>query len=165
LFLGHGDFHAAGGHGHHDGGDHGHGQTAPEFHFPLFSPLALATLFGALGAWGLIARGALDLADTGSLAVAVPAALGTAYLVTYLGWRLATSSRGTSAIRTADLEGALGEVITPIPEGGLGEVAAMVQGQRFSSAARTADGVPIPRGAMVRVVAQVGATLVVKKEG
>src|SRR5262245_37645232 len=47
---------------HMDYGSGGHGSAAGShaagpamFHFPFFSPLALATLFGAIGAYGLIA--------------------------------------------------------------------------------------------------------------
>ncbi len=165
-------------HGGHDGHDHtgeahvqygaggsgtasaGHAAAA-SFHFPFFSPLALATLFGALGAWGLIAKQGFGASDPTSLAVAAPAAFVTAYIVTYAGWRLVTGSTGSSQIRNDDLVGVQAEVITPIPAGGIGEVAAMVKGQRFSGPAREAQGKDVPRGAQVTVKAMVGATMVV----
>jgi len=186
LLLGHGHFGDSGHAGHigHDAhaGSHGDsthygvkgegrgaasaggGQPA-EFQFPFFSPLALATLFGALVAWGLIIQQGFGASDTLSLTVAVPAAVVTAYLVTYAGFRLVTGSQGSSQIRLADLEGADAEVITPIPAGGVGEVAAMAGGQRFSGPAREVDGKDVPRGAVVRVKTMVGATLVVEKKG
>src|SRR5262245_61920243 len=185
LLLGHGHFGDMGsGAGHHgDAGDsshygiggEGHGSVsaehggAAEFHFPLFSPLALATLLGAVGAWGLIALKGFGASDTGSLLIAVPAAVVTAYGITYIGFRIVSGSRGSSEIRLADLEGAPAEVTTPIPEGGLGEVAAMIRGQRYSGPARTADGRAVPRGSLVTVKAMVGGTMVVSagaaKEG
>src|SRR5262245_55623192 len=96
-FLGHFDF------GSHDGGhitsatghDHtsvygldsgGHGTAtagdagAASFHFPFFSPLALATLFASIGGYGLITKHGFDLSDGASLLLAVPAAFVTAYL-------------------------------------------------------------------------------------
>jgi hypothetical protein len=169
LLLGHGDLdgggHAGDAHGAHDhGGSHGDGHGAAQFHFPFFSPLALATLFGSVGAWGLIAKQGLNLSDLMSLAVSIPGAFVTAYAVTYVGWRLVLSSRGSSAIRASDLEGARAEVITPIPAGGMGEVAAMVNGQRFNNAARSEDGQAVPRGVLVHIRAQVGGTLVVGRE-
>lgn len=179
LFAGHGHFGEGGGHdagvhtSHMDYGleGHGHGSASAgehagtSFQFPFFSPLALATLFAAVGAYGLIALYGLRSSETASLAIAVPAAFATAYAVTYAGWRIMAGSQGTSAIRLAALEGALGEVITPIPPGGIGEVAAIVDGQRFASAAREQDGREVPRGAHVTVKGMVGTTLVVVKEG
>lgn len=176
LFLGHGDFGAEGGHaagGHeihvdygvnhagHGTAEAGHGFSS--FHFPFFSPLALATFAGSLGGYGLIAIQGIHLTPGMSLVAAVPAAMATTYLVTYVGWRLMVSSEGSSHIQPAQLEGAIGEVITPIPPGGVGEVAAMVAGQRFSAPAREEHGLEVPRGAQIRVKALVGATLVVTK--
>jgi membrane protein implicated in regulation of membrane protease activity len=169
-------------HGHHGGkvdygvAGEGHGvaaassHAAPHFNFPFFSPLALATLFGSLGAYGLIGQFGLHLGDTSSLLAAVPAAAITSYLVTYAAWRLVTGSVGSSQIRLADLSGAHAEVTTPIPAGGIGEVAAMVDGQRYSGAAREVDGREVPRGAHVTVRGLTGTTLVViwsgaRKEG
>ena len=177
MFFGHGDTHASS-HGaeadvHVDygvqGGGHGkvsasEGATT-SFHFPLFSPLALATLFSAVGAYGLIAIHGFGAGEGRSLAVAVPAAFATAYLVTYIGWRLVSTSRGSSAIRLADLAGAQAEVITPIPAGGIGEVAALVDGQRYAGPAREENGQEVPRGARVTVKGLVGTTLVISKGG
>lgn len=142
-----------------DGGD-GHGH-AGEFHYPFFSPLALAALFGALGGFGLIAKYGFRVGDGVSLAIAGPAALFTSYLVTYGTWRLARSSTGSSQIRTADLTGAVGEVVTPIPAGGLGEVTVMVEAQRFTAPARAASGDALPRGTIVIVEHYSGSTMVV----
>ena len=182
VFVGHsdaggGDGHADTGHAGHDGGDahmdygvdagghasaSAHGPHAAEFHFPFFSPLALATLFACIGGYGLIALYGLRVEDASSILIAVPAAVVTAYLVTYAGWRIVGSSRGSSQIRLQDLAGAHAEVITPIPAGGLGEVAALVGGQRYTAPAREAHGKEVPRGAQVTVLKMVGSTLLVE---
>ncbi|HVT59145.1 MAG TPA: NfeD family protein [Thermoanaerobaculia bacterium] len=149
-------------------GGTGHGAVSagapgvPAFHFPFFSPLALATLVAALGAYGLIAKIGLKVGDEASLAIALPAALATAYGIAYLGWRLVSGSRGSSMIRVAELAGAPAEVTTPIPAGGMGEAVAMVGGQRYAAPAREAGGGELPRGAAVTVVSMVGSTLVVR---
>jgi membrane protein implicated in regulation of membrane protease activity len=166
--------HETGGNGHGEAGSAygvegtGHGAAshagdagAAAFHYPFFSPLALATLFAALGGFGLIAKHGLRATDGVSLIVAIPAAVATAYAITYVGWRLVSGSRGTSQIRTADLAGATAEVLTPIPAHGLGEVAAMVAGQRYTGPAREVEGRAVPRGARVTVVEVLGSTLVV----
>jgi membrane protein implicated in regulation of membrane protease activity len=177
VFTGHSD---TGGDGHADAGhagdahmDYGvdagghasasaHGSHAAEFHFPFFSPLALATLFACIGGYGLIALHGFRTTDATSILVAIPAAVVTAYLVTYAGWRIVGSSRGSSQIRLQDLAGAHAEVITPIPKGGLGEVAALVGGQRYTAPAREAQGREVPRGAQVKVLKMVGSTLLVE---
>ena len=158
--------HAADAHYGIEGAGHGsasaHAPASPSFHFPFFSPLALFTLFAAIGGYGLIAQFGLRASDEMSLAIAVPAALATAYGVTYVGWKVIHGSTGSSEIRIADLPGATGEVTTPIPPGALGEVAAVVAGQRYSAPARELDGKAVPRGTSVTVVRMVGSTLVVK---
>jgi hypothetical protein len=166
---GHGAPDAGGGHGAEsygvDAGGHGsvsaHDAGMAVFHFPFFSPLALATLVGAIGAFGLIVKHGFRAGDTASLLVALPAAFATAYAVTYAGWRLVQGSRGSSAIRLGELVGAPAEVLTPIPAGGLGEVAAVVAGQRYAGPAREVEGREVSRGAVVTVVRVIGSTLVV----
>jgi membrane protein implicated in regulation of membrane protease activity len=178
VFLGHSDF----GHGEGaDAGPHGgdahmdygvdaaghasasaHAPHAAEFHFPFFSPLALATLFACIGGYGLIAIYGFGAKDAVSILAAIPAAVVTAYLITYAGWRIVRSSRGSSQIRLQDLVGVYAEVITPIPKEGLGEVAALVSGQRYTAPAREAQGREVPRGAQVKVLRMVGSTLLVE---
>ena len=134
------------------------------FHIPLFSPLSLATFCGALGAIGLGAVFGLQLSDPVSLAIAIPGAFVFTYVVTYVAWRLLASSTGSQTVRESDLVGATADVLTPIPQDGLGEVAAMVRGQRHTAPARTLDGTPVSRGTIVSVVRVTGATLIVEAE-
>jgi membrane protein implicated in regulation of membrane protease activity len=147
-----------GGHGSASAGTVGH----PVFHFPFFSPLAIATLIAALGGFGLIGKYAFGLSDAGSLLLAVPAALATAYGVTYAGFRLVADARASSVIRMDQIAGSFAEVTAPIPAGGVGEAVAMVGGQRYSAPAREAGGGAVPRGATVTVVGMAGPTLLVK---
>ena len=132
------------------------------FHFPLLSPSGLATLCGAIGAFGLIATCGFGLSDWNSVLAAVPLGLLFSYVATYAAWRVLVGSSTTSAIAAADLVGRDAEVITPIPAGGVGEAAALVNGQRYTSAAREVEGLEVPRGAVVSVVRLAGATLYVK---
>jgi hypothetical protein len=170
----------AGGHASQAGTSHGHGGdrygeqgsghgTAstgtvghPVFHFPFFSPLALATLIAALGGFGLIGKYGLGLADGPSLAVAIPAAFVTAYGVTYAAFRLVAGARASSVIRMDQLTGSSAEVTAPIPAGGVGEAIAMVAGQRYAAPARAVDGGALARGSVVTVVGMAGPTLLVR---
>ncbi len=148
-----------GGHAHASASD---GAVTP-FHFPFFSPLALATLFASLGGYGLIALFGLKVSDATSLALAVPAALATAYGVTWFAHRVVVSSRGSSQIRMEAIVGAAGEVTAPIPTGGIGEATVMVGAQRFSAPARALDGQGLTRGTAVVVRQMAGSTLIVSR--
>ncbi len=160
------DAHTAGG---DYGVDHaGHGNAtagdgaAAAFHFPFFSPLALATLAASIGGLGLVAKFGMKVANGPSLLFALPGAVVLTYAVTWLAWKLAISSTGTSALRPEQLAGVPAEILTPIPAGGIGEAAALVGGQRFAAPAREVDGLEVPRGASVTVMRFSGGTLVVK---
>lgn len=176
MLLGHFDF---GGHDgthagtHEAGGTYGvqhtgHGKVsagdgaAAAFQFPFFSPLALATLAGATGAVGLILQHGLGLREEWSAGLAVLGALVITYGVTYAGWRVAKGSRGTSALREQDFVGLPVEILTPIPTEGLGEVAAIVGGQRFTGPARSVDGLALARGTQATIVRRVGSTFEVR---
>ncbi len=169
-----GHAHDVSGHQDHSGGDRygvsggGHGTAStgtighPVFHFPFFSPLALATLVAAIGGFGLLGKYGVGLSDGASLLFALPAAFLAAYGITYTGFRLVSGSRASSLIRTDQLTGAAAEVTAPIPAGGVGEALALVAGQRYAAPAREADGGALPRGAAVTVVGMAGPTLLVK---
>jgi len=160
--AGHGETaYGIGGVGH--GAVHATAPAAASFHFPFFSPLALATLVAALGGYGLIAKAALGAGDGASLAMAVPAALLTAYAVTYAGWRLVRGATSSSLIWLADLEGAAAEVTVPIPAGGVGEAMTITGGERYAAPAREVNGMAVARGATVTIVAT-GPTLMVRAE-
>jgi membrane protein implicated in regulation of membrane protease activity len=138
------------------------GATAP-FHFPFFSPLALATLFAAFGGYGLVALYGFEVTEGTSVALAAPAAVVTAYLITYASHRIVTSSRASSQIRLDRIVGATGEVTTPIPGDGVGEATVMVGPQRYSAPARDAAGQGLPRGTSIVVQRMAGTTLVVAR--
>jgi membrane protein implicated in regulation of membrane protease activity len=139
-----------------------HGGLDAGFHFPFFSPTALAALAGAVGAFGLIALYAFDASDATSLLIALPAGFVFTYAVTWGAVRVLRGSTGTTALRPDDLEHAQAEILTPIPAGGVGEAAAVVHGERFTAPAREVDGAEVPRGALVTVVRYAGATLYVR---
>jgi hypothetical protein len=160
--AGHGEVaYGIGGGGH--GGVRAAAPVAASFHFPFFSPLALATVVAAIGGYGLIAKAALGAGDGASLAMAVPAALLTAYAVTWAGWRLVRGSTSSSLIWLEDLEGATAEVTVPIPAGGVGEAMTIASGERYAAPAREVNGTAVARGATVIIVAT-GPTLMVRAE-
>lgn len=62
------------------------------------------------------------------------------------------------------MQGREGEVITPIPQGGTGEVAYVVKGQREIGAARSEDGTAIGKGRLVVIQKAIGPTLYVREK-
>ncbi|HEY0584145.1 MAG TPA: hypothetical protein VGE94_18315 [Chloroflexota bacterium] len=148
--LGHGQADHA---GHSSQGSHGsHAASAAGAGAAHDLPLLNASsLVGALTWFG--AAGYL-LLKLGSLAV--PAIILGALIAGAAGWYLVARFLGLilSGEREMDpadyrLEGTVGNLIVGIPAGGTGEMVFAKAGTRRSEAARTANGVPIPRGTEV----------------
>jgi membrane protein implicated in regulation of membrane protease activity len=78
--------------------------------------------------------------------------------------RVLVAGQGSSAVRLRDVGGKKAEIITPVPKNGLGQVAFVTRGTRTTWAARSVDGKPIPRGAIVTIKAVTGNTAIVSRE-
>ena len=70
--------------------------------------------------------------------------------------------QSSSEVKVAGLIGTTAEVISPIPEGGVGEIAYVAEGTRLSAPARTPDGRPVARGTRVKIVRIAGSEYFVK---
>jgi len=125
------------------------------------SPVTIAGFVTAFGAFGIIALGlagasapaSLLWASIGGLVVGLASHLAFIYFF--------IKPQGSSEVTRQDVIGAPAEVITPIPSGGLGEVAFVAQGGRVTMSARGLGGAAIDRGCLVRIQEQVGSTVVV----
>jgi len=158
--AGHG---AEGGHG--DGGiDHGDMDItdhAPPIHASPWNPLVIASFVGGVGGFGIVGTRVIGLQSFLSLVVALPAGLVLAGIIFGLYVLLISQAGGSSAATWADIRGASGQVVTPIPAKGLGEVVYVARGSRFASAARSVDGRPIPAGTRVTILDAEKAAVVV----
>jgi membrane protein implicated in regulation of membrane protease activity len=159
------DFHAGG----HDGAGGGHegagdGAGGSELHFSPMSPIVIATFVTAFGAMGLIALFALKIGALLSAGFALAVALAIAAAVFAAFTKIFAVTQSSSEAHQSELVGIQGEVITPISKDGLGEVAYVQRGSRYSAPARSMDGRPVARGTLVRIVRLVGNTLVVDAE-
>lgn len=160
--------HGIGGHGIGDHGtaEGGHGlagdYSGAEIQFSPLSPVVLATFITAFGAFGLIGLYAMSVAALISIAIAVAGAFIIASAVFYLFAKVFSITQGTSEARQSDLLGTTAEIITPIPEKGLGEVAYVIRGSRYNAPARCESGEALPRFAQVTIVATSGTTLTVR---
>ena len=142
-----------------DGGfDINHGEIGIN---PL-SPVTIASFVTAFGAWGIVAIDLLHLSSEWSILVALVGAAVIASLASLAYSFFLIAPQGSSEVRTRDIVGSKGEVITPIPAGKVGEVAMVARGTRITSAARSADGSEIPRGSIVLVTEIVGSVVLVE---
>jgi membrane protein implicated in regulation of membrane protease activity len=122
---------------------------------------AIAGFIGVLGFGGAIASELLNARTPGMLAVAAALGAVAALPAAWFAARLARAARDMPTDPTpsrADLAGALGVVVTPIPAAGYGEVRVNLAGQPVKFNAK-ADR-PIAAGAKIFVVEALSETSV-----
>ena len=156
-----------GGHDGHVSGGGGHAEAgADSSDMPgvsLFSPTVITTFITAFGGFGIIFR---EIPATHSPLFSAPLAAGfavvTAGTVFWLMNRLFQATQSSSESKVGDLAGMVGHIITPIPENGVGEIAYVQGGSRYSAPAREETGIAVPVGAAVKIVRIVGSQFYVK---
>jgi membrane protein implicated in regulation of membrane protease activity len=138
--------------------DHGSVDVSP------LSPITIASFVTSFGALGLIATQLFDVPDPASLLVATGGAAVIAGGMFLFYSRVLVAGQGSSSVRMSDIRGSKAEVIIPIPKNGLGRVAFVARGSRTTWSARSVDGKPIANGAIVKIQAVTGNTLLVSRE-
>ena len=127
-----------------------------EIGLPSISPMSIGSFVTAFGAFGLVSSQLFEaspgisllFAAGGGLAVGVIAQLIFIYVF----------SPETSSLRTQkDMIGSTAEVVTSIPDGGVGKIALVSRGSRVTYSARTKSGLTFRQGDVVRVVEIVGS--------
>jgi hypothetical protein len=83
--------------------------------------------------------------------------------VSYGFFRIMLATQASSHARAGEEIGIEAEITVPIPNDGLGEIAYVVRGTRFTNPARTLDGKELPARVMVKIVKQAGNTYIVQK--
>lgn len=138
----------------HDGGD------AADVPSP-FNPLVIASAIAAFGAVGIIGKMGLGMGDMPSslLALTFAGIVGAAMFFGVV--KLMYSSQSNSTFSLSSMEGADAQVITPIPEKGMGEIALAVNGVRYNFSARSYENKAIGRGETVRIKEMSGNTAIV----
>lgn len=152
LFGDHG--HVAGSGGHAEAG--GDSSDAPGV--SLFSPIIMAAFVAAFGAFGLIfsqyeATKPPFISAPLSVLGAMLVALG---LVAVLS-RVVRAADSSSESQVASLRGLTATIITPIPAGGVGEIAYVQAGTRYTAPAREEGGLAIACGVPVTITRIVGS--------
>jgi membrane protein implicated in regulation of membrane protease activity len=156
--------------GGHDGADVGTGGHAeagfdhsglPGISF--FSPTVLACFITAFGACGLVLS---NIEATKSVWISAPASAVVGVLmalVTFLIFNaLFQKTQSSSESRVSALVGQAASIVTPIPENGVGEIAYVQGGTRYTAPARTENGASISAGKPVKITRIVGAQFYVE---
>lgn len=146
--------------GDHDLGDIDAGDGMPTIS-PL-SPVTLATFATSFGGVGLI----LDKAHMPAL-VSFPVAGASGFVIAtgvfYLFYKVFSITQSTSSVAERHTINRRADVITPIPAGGIGEIAYVLGGRRFNAPARSEDGEEVGSGTAVVIVRKAGTIFVVKR--
>jgi membrane protein implicated in regulation of membrane protease activity len=132
-------------------------------HIHPVSGTTVATFVTGFGAGGTLAHYAFNWSRTGSLLLATGSGLLLAAAAFVILDVIFSQTQAGSEFDSEALIGRTAEVITPIPKDGAGEVAFEVKGQRESTAARSIDGAPLPRGRLVVIEKVTGSTVHVRE--
>ena len=161
--------------GHMFGGDHAAGDVGTGGHaeagfdhsgvpgISFFSPTVLACFVTAFGACGLILS---RVEATRNVWVSAPLSAIAGLLMAGLAFLLFNfmfkQTQSSSESRVSTLIGHTASIVTPIPEGGVGEIAYVQGGSRYTAPARTEKGTPVPAGRSVRITGVTGAQFYVE---
>ncbi len=128
------------------------------------SGTVVATFVTGFGAGGTLAHYLLDWPLVGSLSTAMGTGLAMGAAAFGILELLFRKTEAGAEFAVEESVGRDCEVITPIPAGGMGEVAYFARGQREMGAARSVDGEAIPRGTLVVIDQVSGPTLFVRRK-
>jgi membrane protein implicated in regulation of membrane protease activity len=123
-----------------------------------FSPMIIAAFVASFGGLGIIFH---EIPATHNAWLSAPLALvGAFFIAAALVWllrKLFRATQSSSESQLVDVIGLVAEVITPIPENGVGEIAYVDKGARYSAPAREETGVPVSNGQPVKIVRVAGS--------
>jgi hypothetical protein len=131
--------------------------------FSPLSPTTISAFITAAGGMGYVALAWWEWGPWGAGALALGSGVAFAVLLFALFTFIFGATQGSSMVHIGSLVGTEAEVTTPIPSGGLGEIAYVRNAQRSVMSARCADGASVPKGARV-VIKSVSPTVFVVEE-
>ena len=161
--------HIFGGHGHdaHVDGSGGHAEAGVDASdmpgVSALSPTVIASFLTAFGGLGMILH---QIPATRPALLSAPLALvggfGIASTILWLLRQLFRRTQSSSESKVASLVGQTATIITPIPENGVGEIAYVQAGTRYTAPARETNGVPVPNGRLVKITRVIGSQFFVE---
>ena len=130
-----------------------------------FSPTTICAFITALGGFGMIFT---RIEATSSVWISAPlSVLGGVLIagavVTLFGY-IFHKTQSSSEARVAKLIGHAASIITPIPQDGVGEIAYVQAGSRYTAPARSETGAAIANGRTVTITRIIGTQVFVKPE-
>src|SRR5262245_9010760 len=155
--------HFFGGHdAHMDVGTGGHAEAGYDHSgvpgVSFFSPTVLSCFVTAFGACGLILS---RIEATKSIWISAPISAMAGLIMATLAFLLFNwmfqKTQSSSEVRVASLVGQTASIITPIPANGVGEIAYVQGGTRYTAPARTETGTSVPAGKPVRITRIIGS--------
>ena len=153
--------HFFGGHGDHVGGSGGHAEAGADSSdmpgISIFSPTIIAAFVTAFGAFGMIFT---EFEPTKKVIISAPLSLVSALVVAGVVFVFLRSvfshTQSSSESHVARLVGTEASIVSPIPENGVGEIAYIVSGSRYTAPARSVNGAAIANGKLVTITRVVG---------
>jgi len=151
--------HGGGHDAHHALGTDGHAEAGYNMPgFSAFSPTVVASFVTAFGGFGMIfSKIEATQSPWISAPLSVVVALAIAALVLWMFREVFEKTQGSSEAQVATLVGQTVTIISPIPENGVGEIAYVQSGTRYTAPARAEEGKPIRSGQTVRITRIVGS--------
>jgi hypothetical protein len=128
----------------------------------LINLTVISTFITVFGGVGALMHYTFKSGTEVGLAVATAGGFALAFAIGLIIRKIVTSTQAGS--EPVNIVGLSAEVITPIPAGGLGEVAYVAKGARYVAPARAKDGGAIEKSAAATIVETAGATCVVEKK-
>jgi len=150
-----------GGHAGHVEGSGGHAEAGVDGSdmpgISVLSPTIIASFLTSFGGFGIIFN---QIRATHNTLISAPlAVLGGMLIAGGVLWLMRAVFRhtqGSSESKVASLAGQAATVITAIPENGVGEIAYVQAGTRYTAPAREERGVAVPNGGTVKITRVVG---------
>ena len=159
--------HLFGGHEGADVGTGGHADAGYDHTglpgISFFSPTVLSSFVTAFGAFGMIFS---KIQLTSSVWVSAPLALvcgGAIAAFTFWFFNFVfTRAQSSSESHVASLVGQSASIVTPIPLNGVGEIAYVQGGSRYTAPARSEGGIAVSPGQTVKITRVVGTQFFVE---
>src|SRR3954453_138354 len=148
--------HHGGGHDGHIGGSGGHAEAGADGSdspgFSAFSPTVIAAFVTAFGGFGAIFH---QIPATRPPYISAPLAAACAFVIaSAMVWilrQLFSHTQSSSESNVGSLIGHTATVIGTIPENGVGEIAYVQGGTRYTAPARVENGTAMPNGKLVKI--------------